>query len=130
MSEKKNILVVDDDVDFRFQMQTALEAAGFAVTAVAERDEAEKLLLERNFDAAVVDLMLKCDDDGFGLCYHVRQKKPNLPIIIVTSANSQHGIHFDLTTPAEHSWICANTILEKPIRAEQIIGELNDLLDA
>lgn len=128
MSDKKKILVVDDDVDFCLQARTALEEAGFAVTTVETREEAENLLTTQDFDAAVVDLMLKYDDDGFTLCFHVRKVKPSLPIVIVTSANSRHGISFDLATPAEHQWICADAILEKPVRAEQIVGELNDLL--
>ena len=129
MSDKnKKILVVDDDIDFCAQMRSALEGAGFAVTTVESRDEGETLLTTQDFDAAVVDLMLKHDDDGFALCYHVRKQKPTLPIVIVTSANNKHGICFDIATPEEHQWIHADAILEKPIRAEQVISELENLL--
>jgi hypothetical protein len=44
-------------------------------------------------------------DAGFTLCYHIRKQDASLPVILVTSVNSETGLDFDLATDEERSWI-------------------------
>jgi hypothetical protein len=38
------------------------------------------------------------------------------------------GIEFDAQTPDERSWIKADTLIQKPVRPEQLIREIERLL--
>lgn len=125
---KPTILLVDDDDDFIFQQKLQLERAGFDVLTAPGEDEARQLLAQRRPDLAVVDVMMDNPDSGFTLCYHLRKKDPTIPVIIVTSVLSQTGLEFDVSNDEHRSWIRADVLLAKPIRFEQLKGEIDRLL--
>ena len=72
--------------------------------------------------------MMEDPDAGFTLCHHIRKKDPTIPIILVTSVNSETGLDFDMATEEERSWIKADALLAKPIRFEQLKGAIDRLL--
>ena len=80
--------------DFLFQQRLQLQAAGFEVVAAQGRSQAEELLTERRPDVAVFDVMMENPDAGFVLCHHIRKKDPSIPVILVTSVNSETGLDF------------------------------------
>ena len=125
-----HILVIDDDQDFLLQQQLVLEAAGYRVTRADTRKEGERLLAECRPDALIVDLMIDENDDGFALCYRAKKQSPAMPVIMVTGVAAETGIEFESATPEERAWIKADVLLAKPIRAEQLLGELQRLLEA
>lgn len=121
------ILVVDDDLDILEQTQVFLEAAGYAVTTAESEKKAEALLKTFKPDLAVLDLMMENQDSGFVLAYRIKKVDPGIPVIIVTAVTGQTGIAFDAEGDGS-SWIRANAIIEKPIRYEQLLGEIKRLL--
>lgn len=125
---KKSILVVDDDVDILEQTRAHLEAAGFGVICAGSEKEADMMLKGFTPDLAVLDLMMENQDSGFILGYKIKKKDPRIPVIIVTAVAGQTGIDFDVITSEESSWIKADAIIEKEIRYEQLLGEVNRLL--
>ncbi len=125
--EKLTVLVVDDDPDFRLQQELTLKAAGYQVVTAANRSQAEAVIAENTPDAMIADLMMEEADDGFILCYMAKKKHPNMPVILVTGVAGERGIEFDAATDEEKSWIKADVLLAKPVRAEQVLGELERL---
>ena len=81
-------------------------------------------------DVAVVDVMMEYPDAGFVLCHHIRKKDPSIPVILVTSVNRETGMDFDMATEEDRVWIKADALLAKPIRFEQLLGEIDRLLAA
>lgn len=126
--EKKRVLIVDDDIDFLFQLRVQLEAAGFEVIESEGSEPARKMIDTTQFDLAVVDLMMEEVDAGFSLCYAIKKKDPNIPVIMVTAVASETGLEFDAYTQEEKSWIKVDAMLEKPVRFEQLEREINRLL--
>jgi CheY-like chemotaxis protein len=129
-TDKPVVLLVDDDEDFLFQQRLQLEDAGFEVVAAHGQGEAEKLLAGRRPDVAVLDVMMENPDAGFVLCHHIRKHDPSIPVILVTSVNSETGMDFDMATEEDRQWIKADALLSKPIRFEQLQGEIDRLLTA
>ena len=127
--DPRTVLLVDDDGDFLFQQKVQLEAAGFHVLIAAGQRQAEEILARLRPDLAVIDLMMDNPDTGFTLCHRIRKKDPSIPVIMVTSVNSETGLEFDLGTGEERSWIRADRLLSKPIRFEQLKGEIDRLLN-
>jgi two-component system, OmpR family, response regulator len=130
MSEKqtpKTVLIVDDDHDFLIQMRLQLQNAGYEVLTAEGQKEAEELLADTHPDIAVIDLMMEFQDGGFVLCHHIKKKYPDVPVIMVSAVYSETGIEFDSTTDEERSWIKADRVLAKPVRFEQIMGEIEHL---
>ena len=127
---KPMVLLVDDDGDFLFQQRLRLESAGFDVLPAQGQSEAEKVLANHRPDIAVVDVMMEHPDAGFVLCHHIRKKDPSIPVILVTSVNSETDLDFDMATEEDRTWIKADALLAKPIRFEQLQGEIDRLLAA
>jgi len=122
------VLVVDDDEDFRAQMRTQLEAAGYDVTAAEGESAADALLAATRPDLAIVDLMMERPDGGFALSYRLKKLYPDVPVIMVTGVTHETGLDFTTTTAADRAWIKADAMLVKPVRFEQLRRELERLL--
>jgi DNA-binding NtrC family response regulator len=128
MHKNKTILIVDDDIDYLIQQKAILESKGFNVITAQGVNRAREVLKKDCFDLAVVDLMMENMDSGFVLSYELKKIAPTKPVIMVTAVTSQTGFEFDSVTESEKKWIKADAIFTKPIRAEQLIKEINRLL--
>ena len=124
----RTVLVVDDDPDFLLQHQALLRHSGFQVLTAQGSEPAEAILNRERPDLAVVDVMMETADTGFILCHHIKEKYPDLPVIMVTSVNSETGLDFDTITQQQQSWIKADAFLAKPIRHEQLTQQIDRLL--
>jgi DNA-binding response OmpR family regulator len=124
----KTILIVDDDIDYLIQTRIKVEQFGFKVITAESQKEAEKILEVTHPDLAIFDLMMENDDSGFILCYKMKRKYPDVPIIIATGVTAETGMLFDITGDDERKWIKADLFLDKGIRADQLQREINRLL--
>ena len=128
---KKNdftILVADDDPDYLFQTVLNLEKAGYKTVTVESQAEAESVISKFKPDLAIFDLMMENDDSGFILCYKLKKKYPDVPVILATAVARETGMSFSLDSESEKAWIRADRYLEKGIRAEQLDQEIMKLL--
>ena len=122
---RRTVLLVDDDEDFLFQQRLLLETAGFNVLTAQGLAEAEAVLARQRPDLAVIDVMMDHPDAGFTLCYRIRKMDASIPVILVTSVNSETGFDFGLGKDEQRSWIMADSMLAKPIRFEQLQREID-----
>jgi two-component system, OmpR family, response regulator len=125
---KKTILIVDDDIDYLFQMQLKVQQFGFNTITAESQAEAEKIIATVKPDLAILDLMMETDDSGFILSYKIKKKYPDVPIIIATAVTAETGMNFDVRTEEERQWIKADLFLDKGIRADQLQREIKKLL--
>ncbi len=126
MTDIKNVLVVDDDSDFREQMEMMFSSRGYNVVSAAGRKEAEETFASFTPEIAVIDLMMENDDDGFVLAYRLKKSFPECAVIMVTNVTGETGIEFPGANESS-GWITADCILSKPVRFEQIEEELRKL---
>ena len=119
-----NVLLVDDDRDFVFQQEVALQAAGYNVATAYSAAEARDRLQEHRPDVAVIDLMMEEMDAGFALARHLKQELPEVHVVLVTAVAAETGMRFNKGPQADDGWIKADTVLEKPIRFEQLQAEI------
>ena len=73
--------------------------------------------------------MLEHVDSGFSLCYHIKKNRPELPIIMISAVVTETGFSFDAATEEERSWVRADVFLNKPVRTEQLLYEIDRLLE-
>ena len=126
--EKKNILIVDDDIDFLMQAKICVEHAGYNVTTAESQKEAEEYIENSKPDLAIFDLMMEKEDSGFILSYKLKKKYPNVPVIIATAVTSETGMIFNLENDGAHQWIKADKYLDKNLRPDQLKREIAKLL--
>lgn len=122
------ILVADDDPDYLFQTVFSLEKAGYKTVSVESQAEAETVIAKFRPDLAIFDLMMESDDSGFILCYKLKKKYPDVPVILATAVSRETGLSFSLDSDKDKLWIRADRYLEKGIRPEQLDQEIMKLL--
>ncbi len=127
-AETKTILIVDDDEDFRSEIEAALVADGFRVTTAEGQRQASASIEEELPDLAVINLVMEELDSGFVLAYHIKKAHANTPVILITASAGDTHLDFDTSTASERSWIKADVLLNKPLRYEQLKREINRLL--
>lgn len=78
------ILVVEDDVALASFIQKGLAAEHHAVDAAHDGEQGGSMALGVDYDLVVLDLGLP-GRDGLSLLRGLRQRKPNLPVMILTA---------------------------------------------
>jgi two-component system, OmpR family, response regulator len=122
------ILIVDDDKDYLIRIHGSLKGHGYNIITAEGRVTAESLLEKTKPDLAIIDLILENDDSGFVLCYRMKQKYPDVPVIVANGNPSETGILFDLSDSKIRKWIKADRFINKSLNRDLLLGEIDDLL--
>jgi len=126
--KKKIILIVDDDMDYLFQLRVKVEGFGFETITAESQKEAESIIETTKPDLAIFDLMMENEDSGFILSYKIKRKYPDVPVIIATAVSAETGMTFDINSEDDQQWIRADQFLDKGIRSDQLKNEIDRLL--
>ncbi|BDA85668.1 DNA-binding response regulator [Aureimonas sp. SA4125] len=78
------MLVVDDDPEIRRLLGKYLDGQGFQTALAGSRRECEQKLVDTAVDLVVLDVMLP-DGSGLDLCRELRDRRPDLSIILLTA---------------------------------------------
>lgn len=128
MTDKKRILVVDDEPDFAAIVQKNLEKAGFAIEVAYNGVEGYEKVKANPPDAIVLDVMMP-EMNGYELCAKLKKDEhyKEIPIVMLTAVadhvSSTRYSHYDgLSMEAED-------YLPKPASAEDITQSVKSLLN-
>jgi NADH:ubiquinone oxidoreductase subunit E len=88
---KGNILVVDDEQVVLQSCTRILEPEGYKVDALASAGEALAMLNENSYDLVITDIKMP-GMDGLEFIRHVRQKAPDMNIVLITGFPSQESL--------------------------------------
>jgi two-component system, OmpR family, alkaline phosphatase synthesis response regulator PhoP len=128
MSEKKRVLVVDDEPDFASLVQTNLEKEGFDVDVAYNGVEGLEKVKANPPDAIVLDVMMP-EKDGYEMCADLKgdETYSDIPVVLLTAVadhvTSTRYSHYDgMNTEADD-------YLPKPASADDITDSIKRLLD-
>ena len=122
------IFIADDDIDYLQQTRFKLERSGYQTLTAESQREAEMILDKIKPDLAIIDLMMENEDSGFILCFKLKKKYPDVPVIIATAVAAETGITFDINDENNRKWIRADLFLDKGIKTEILLEEITKLL--
>jgi len=122
----EKVLLVDDEQDFVDIVSAELEAEGFEVVTAYSGEEAREKAPEEKPDAIVLDVMMETKTEGFKVARELRQRDDtkDIPLIMLTGVNQEYPFQFG----PDNMWLPVDTFLEKPVDAEQLVGELRTKL--
>ena len=117
------ILIIDDEEDMRFFLQTLFRKAGYETEVAVNGDEALGILEEFKPDMVTLDILMP-KKSGLNFFQTIREQLGNkeLPILVL-SGISGHKEFFD------NEALSGPTIfVEKPIDAEPLLSKVKELL--
>ena len=127
--DKKDILVVDDEMSIRSVLKQVLEKDGYTVTAAANGEEALEFLEQKPFALVISDIKMP-GLNGLELLKKIKSSHPDTQVIIITSFASletaldalRNGAYDYLLKPFEDLTIisvAARRAIEKVILTEE-----------
>lgn len=128
MSEKKKILIVDDDQDYGEALKIVLVSNGFDVHHVLNVQDGRKSVEEDRPELIILDVMMDKHTDGFDLCYKLKndEKYKNIPILMVTAVTGKTGFKFSPETDGEY--LQADDYLAKPVPSSELLLRVKKLI--
>src|SRR5438309_3644986 len=82
-----SILVIDDEAEIREGLELLLSSEGYAVTSADTGQAGLARLEEEPFDLLLLDVSLP-DRNGLDLLRDIRQRDPELPVVLITAYGS------------------------------------------
>jgi signal transduction histidine kinase/DNA-binding response OmpR family regulator len=131
MTNKANILIVDDEIETVDMISFLLESQGYAVTPAYSGAEALEILQqglqEPGRDRSLIDLVILDvripDVDGYEICQVIKQDHhlKYIPVIMVTGLGSIEDTTRGLA-------IGADDYVSKPFKAEELVARVKAML--
>ncbi len=119
-SKKIDLLIVDDEADFRAAAGQALGRRGFDVREAHDGAQALERIEERVPDVVLLDLRME-GMNGMDVLARIREKHHDLPVVILTG----HG-GFDEAVQGIHLHV--SDFVQKPVDMERLAEQLRRLL--
>jgi len=79
-----NILIVEDDIRVAELLQRGLQEQGFVPDLAYDGLMGKKLAVRNDYDLIITDIILP-KMDGIDFCRHIRQIRPDIPVIMLTA---------------------------------------------
>ena len=126
---KKNILLVDDDIDFVANNQETLEKAGYAVSVAYNSEEGMARLKAAKPDLLILDVMMTTPSEGFDFADKLKEipEFMTLPVIMLTGMAQTPDFAENFQRILGRTWTAA-AYLEKPIKPEKLVEEVKRVL--
>ena len=119
MSERHQLLVVEDDREIRSMVAELLEAAGWSARAAADGAEMDRLLRQATPDLLILDINLP-GEDGLSICKRLSAETP-IAILMLTARSEDVDKIIGLE-------IGADDYLTKPFNPRELVARIRALL--
>jgi CheY-like chemotaxis protein len=129
MAAGRNILIVDDDSDFRAAISAVLEGAGYRVTAAASGSEGLARARAERPDLIILDIMMEHEWAGYEVNQQLKFGSGDtsaIPILMVSSVQTDPATLFSRSTEA--GMITPDSYLTKPLDIPQFLARVRSLL--
>ena len=120
---RHKILVVDDERIVGRAISRVLESQGYEVDMALSGEEGVRLAQEKDFEMALVDLVLP-GIDGLQACRQIKEESPQTRLVLMSGyVERLHETKekFSLIEKGAH-------FIEKPFGGEEIVNIANDFL--
>ena len=130
MSVKQKILLVDNDSDFVEINKSLLEKNGYDVVVAYNAKECREKVKSVEPDLIILDVMMDSTDDGFELATDIgySEKTKDIPIVMVTALTKKKVKFPWKYGQIDDNWLPVETIIEKPVDPERLLGEVSKRL--
>jgi DNA-binding NtrC family response regulator len=112
VGDSVRILVIDDEPVIADVLRDLLGGEGYTVTVAADAASGRDLLKSDDWDALLLDLMLP-DADGLDMLRWVRDRKPDLAVVMITAHGSVENAVAAMKSGAFH-------YVTKPFKNEEV----------
>jgi len=122
MSDKKKVLIIDDDPDICESVKAVLDANGFETEAALSGLEGLEAFGRVKPDAVLCDMMMEDVDSGIQVAKVMRKKRSDVPIYLLSTIGDVTAGSLDL------SGLGFNGVFQKPVNFDMLLASLKRLI--
>jgi len=129
VKSKREILIVDDDVDFVEATKIVLEKSGYHVETCLSAEACLEKLKTIDPDLIIMDVMMETDHSGFDLCREIKRnlKTKDIPVLMLTAVEEKYPMNFE-SAAGDETWLPVDGYIDKPVEAGVLLERINKLL--
>ena len=122
------ILVVDDDVDLIDATANLLRAKNHTVISAPNGADGYAKARAEKPDLMLLDVMMAHDSEGFEVARKMKEDPATkaIPIILITGIRKSKGLPFKFDPDDE--WLPVRAVLEKPVKPDELIKTIEEML--
>ncbi|MBW2621387.1 MAG: response regulator [Deltaproteobacteria bacterium] len=128
MSDKKLIMVVDDDPDLVESVSMKLESENYRVTKAYDGVEAMDRIKEERPDLMLLDVMMP-RKNGYVLCNELKESEEYKDIIILLLTAVADAVPSTSYTHHDGKTTLADDFISKPIELDKLMEMVKDNLE-
>lgn len=124
----RKILIIDDNPDYLFTMETFLSRNGFTVITADDGKKGLELIRKENPALVLLDVMMTSLYSGFEVCRQMKDdpETRKIPIIGISGMKDELGVKFDMNRDAEY--FSPDVFFDKPVDKQALLKCINNLL--
>jgi two-component system catabolic regulation response regulator CreB/two-component system response regulator ChvI len=118
----KRILVVDDESDVCFVLETVLGENGFAVDSYQDPLLALEKFKPHSYNLVILDIKMP-DLNGFALYREIKRRDKKVKVCFLTAGEIYYDAYSD-----KFCSLRANCFIRKPIENEELMRRINEII--
>ncbi len=129
MTERKRLMLIDDDPDFVAGIRATLDAAGYETEVAYNPRDGFAALKARPHDLLILDIMMGRGAEGVMMARKVRHEPElrDLPILVLTGIKDQIAFMFP-GRKVDPDFAAPGALLEKPVDPDVLLERVGALL--
>lgn len=128
MGENLKIVMIDDNADFLFTMETFLQRNGFEVQTADDGKKGMDLIKKERPDVILLDIMMETLFSGFEVCKQVRSDEDlrDIPIIGISAMGDELDINYSQWP--DYEYFRPDSFLEKPVDKQRLLQLIPEVI--
>lgn len=129
MEKSLKIVMVDDNRDFLFTMETFLQRNGFEVHSAEDGQRGMDLIRRERPDLIMLDIMMETLFSGFEVCKRVREDDAlkDTPIIGISGMGEE--LEIDYKQWPDYDYFRPDAFLDKPVDKQQLLRMIPEVIE-
>ena len=128
MGKNLKIVMVDDNTDFLFTMETFLQRNGFEVLTADDGQKGMDLIRKEQPDLILLDIMMETLFSGFEVCKQVRSDNELKRIPIIGISGMGEELEIDYKQWPDYEYFRPEAFLDKPVDKQQLLKTIPEVI--
>jgi len=129
MEKSLKIVLVDDNTDYLFTMETFLQRNGFDVYTADDGQKGLELIRKEKPDIVLLDVMMESLFSGFELCKKLRTEDELMHIPIVGISGMADELGVDYKQFPDFEYFSPDAFLDKPVDKQRLLELIPETIE-
>jgi CheY-like chemotaxis protein len=129
MGKSLKIVMIDDNTDFLFTMETFLQRNGFEVHTAEDGEQGMASIRKERPDVVMLDIMMETLFSGFEVCKQVRSDDDLLDTPIIGISGMVEELEIDYKQWPDYDYFKPDAFLDKPVDKQQLLRLIPEVIE-